>query len=106
MLLPSCLPAYLRAALPLQLYKLGDNRELLVTVNVADPANPESSAVTVDLTTTLPVTGAHTSCGRGAGAGVGAQLPAVCPAGDAGWQGGWVVAAAAQQLHVSKSCSN
>lgn len=40
-------------ACPPQLYQLGDARELLVTVAQADPLNPDS-AMTVDLTTTLP----------------------------------------------------
>ena len=37
----------------LQLYDLGDKRELLVTAQLEDPSNPDST-VTVDMTTTLP----------------------------------------------------
>ncbi len=37
----------------MQLYEVGDKRELLVTVQLEDPSNPDST-VTVDMTTTLP----------------------------------------------------
>ena len=47
--LPSCPSHPLRP----QLYAVGDKRELLVSVALEDPANPDS-AVTVNMTTTLP----------------------------------------------------
>lgn len=49
------------AYLALQLYEVGDKRELLVTVQLEDPSNPDST-VTVDMTTTLPEGGEPPPC--------------------------------------------
>lgn len=59
--LSHCLTTLTQIPTPVQLYEVGDKRELLVTAHLEDPSNPDST-VTVDMTTTLPEGGESPLC--------------------------------------------